>query len=279
MTAMKLFQTISPPVERRRNRIHSVAEWWAWSNGFREALPLILERARGESVKPRISRIPGLKRYDYTFSALHTHAGRSLAEALGRWAESLHHLNPRAGIWLMRDLLLPGMTSDDLRLLFTGLRDALTPNVTDNTGALYAPLGDTGGAPTDFPLHCDLYVPQRLWNVFDEVPANGRSGASLFLRTDDMLKFALESGVSPSDLRQLRDCLKTGTGDRYDAFYSLLYSDRPGFATLDRKMRASSYRIRLKRGEAYLIDDRQWMHGRTLTARSVTRNRLHRLVF
>ncbi len=276
---MKLFQSIAPPSERRSNRIHAVAEWWTWSDSFCESLPSILEMARNPSLKPRISRIPGLKRYDYTYSALHTDAGRCLAEALSPWAASLQRLKPRAGLWLMRDLMLPGMTSADLRLLFTGLRDALTPNVTDNTGALYAPLGDTGGPPTEFPLHCDLYVPQRLWNVFDDVPATGRRGASIFLRTTDLLKFADESGVSSSDQHELRAYLKPGHGDRYDAFYSLLYSDRPGFAELDKRMRAASFRIRLKRGEAYLLDDRTWMHGRTLTARSVTRNRLHRLVF
>ena len=276
---MKLFQTASPPSSRRNNRVHDVAEWWTWSDEFREALPAFVARGRSASLKPRISRIPGLKRYDYTFSALHTDAGRFQAKELEPWAASLRKLKPAGEIWLLRNLLLPGMTSDDLRRLFTGMRDALIPNVTDSAGALYAPLGDTGGAPTEFPLHCDLYVPRRLWNIFDDVPAAGGSGASIFLRTDVMLKLAFESGVSTEDLRQLRTHLKPGAGDRYDAFYSLLYSDRAGFAELDKRMRKASYRIRLQRGEAYLIDDRTWMHGRTLTSRSVTRNRLHRLVF
>ncbi len=179
----------------------------------------------------------------------------------------------------MRDLKEPGLSSHDIRLLFTGLRDAITPNTHDTRGALYAPLGDTGGDPTEFPLHCDLYAPKHLWNVFDDVAHNDRSGASIFLSTSDMLQMARESGVELSKIKQLGSFIRSGDGDHYDEFYSLLYSDAPGFPILDKRMRAASFRIRLQCGEGYLINDRIWMHGRTLTNRSVTRNRLHRLVF
>ena len=180
---------------------------------------------------------------------------------------------------LLRDLLLPGMNSDDMRLLFTGLRDALTPNIHDTNGALYAPLGHTGGAPSEFPLHCDLYVPVRLWNVFDEVPAAGRGGSSIFLRTTELMALAAQCGVPNATRIQLNDCLKIDGRDRYDEFYGLLYNDTPSSRELDRRMRSASYRIRLNRGEGYLIHDRIWMHGRTMTENTVTRNRLHRLTF
>jgi hypothetical protein len=171
------------------------------------------------------------------------------------------------------------MSSDDLRLLFAGLRDALTPDVSNHSGALYAPLGDTGGEPSEFPLHCDLYVPVRLWNLFDEVPAKGRSGSSIFLRTSDLTALATRCGVPAAIRTQIKDCLKGDGRDRYDEFYSLLYDDTPSGQELDRLMRSASYRIRLQRGEGYLIHDRLWMHGRTITEHTVTRNRLHRLTF
>jgi len=41
--------------------------------------------------------------------------------------------------------------------------------------ALYAPL--TPGNNGEFPLHCDMYIPKRLFNVFDDVPDDD-SGAS-----------------------------------------------------------------------------------------------------
>lgn len=276
---MNIFQTAPVPPSRRNNRMNSVARWWTWSDEFRSELPALISLARSFKLSPRIHRINGLKRYDYTFSFHHLPEGKKFRDRLAPWAESLQRINPDQEIWMMRGLERPGMTSQDIRIVFTGLRDALTPNIKDARGALYAPLGDTGGDPTEFPLHCDLYVPDRLWNVFDDVTLNTRSGASIFLRTADMLQMARECGVMPLDSRQLGSFLKSGGSDRYDQFYSLLYSNKPGFAKLDKRMRTASYRISLKRGEGYLINDRIWMHGRTMTSRSVTRNRLHRLVF
>lgn len=274
-----LFEPVAVPNSRCRNRIHEAASWWTWSEDFRECLPTWLHEAQGAGYRPRTARIPGLKRYDYTFSALHCESGKALSDRLAPWAENLRGVKSGTRIMLLRELLLPGMTSDDLRLLFTALRDALSPDITSPDGALYAPLGDTGGAPSEFPLHCDLYVPRRLWNVFDEVPSTGNSGASVFLRTADLARLALECGIPKRTRDALKSCLTSEGRDRYDEFYSLLYASTPESDELDRRMRAAAYRIRLKRGEGYLIDDRVWMHGRTMTERSVTRNRLHRLTF
>lgn len=276
---MNLFEPSAPPRTRARNRIHAVAIWWTWSKAFRQELPDLLEFAKAEGVAPQIAHIPGLRRYDYTFSAIHSEAGIRWADKLRPWALALDRVRTAERIILMRDLLLPRMSSADLRILFSGFRDALTPNLVDASGTLYAPLGDVGGEPTEFPLHCDLYIPQRLWNVFDDVASIGQSGSSIFLQTSEMLTLAKQSGVGPGDVRQLRDSLQVSNRDCYDEFYRLLYSNHPGFSELDRKMRTICFRIRLQRGEAYLIDDRIWMHGRTLTARSVTENRLHRLIF
>jgi alpha-ketoglutarate-dependent taurine dioxygenase len=80
-------------------------------------------------------------------------------------------------------------------------------------------------------------------------------------------------------VRELDGCLKGKEEDRYDAFYGMLYGDSAAHLLLDRRMRSACFKIRLRRGEGYLINDRRWMHGRTMTARSVTRNRLHRLTF
>jgi hypothetical protein len=279
MRTPAIFEAAASPRSRSGNRIRTAASWWTWSRAFREELPGWLESARDARCRPRTARIPGLKGYDYTFSALHGEAGRSLARKLLPWAASLQRVNPGNQIMLLRDLLVPGMNSDDMRLLFTGLRDALTPNTHDTDCALYAPLGHTGGAPSEFPLHCDLYVPVRLWNVFDEVPAAGRGGSSIFLRTSEMMVLAAQCGVPQTTRLQLKDCLKSYGHDRYDEFYGLLYNDTPSSRELDRRMRSASHRIRLNRGEGYLIHDRVWMHGRTMTENTVTRNRLHRLTF
>lgn len=279
LKAPTIFEPTTAPSSRSGNRIHAVASWWTWSNDFRRELQEWLQSSLAVNYRPRTARIPGLKRYDYTFSALHCEAGRAISKKLLPWASSLHAVKPGNRIMLLRDLLLPGMSSDHLRRLFTGLRDALTPDTVTASGALYAPLGDTGGAPSEFPLHCDLYVPVRLWNVFDEVPAAGRGGSSIFLRTSDLMALANQCGVSKATRTQIKDCLKGDERDRYDEFYRLLYEDTPSNHELDRRMRSVSYCIRLYRGEGYLIHDRLWMHGRTMTEHRVTRNRLHRLTF
>jgi hypothetical protein len=66
----------------------------------------------------------------------------------------------------------------------------------------------------------------------------------------------------------------------YTEFFNLLHGHEHSWVNeLDKKFRARQMRIKMKKGEGYLINDRMWLHGREPTALPVTKKRLHRFIF
>ena len=147
--------------------------------------------------------------------------------------------------------------------------------------ALYAPLGTTGSGAGAFPLHADLYVPEILWIIFDEVP-QGRSGASLFAPASALLGLLDQVPEIPAATRALvRACFEgPAVEDQFDTLFSLLYGGRELWRrTLRRSLRVYQVQIKLHRGQGYLLHDRAWLHGRATPRGGVAAERLHRLIF
>ena len=68
--------------------------------------------------------------------------------------------------------------------------------------------------------------------------------------------------------------------DRFnDFFYSLYARDAPWSEELSSALAAHQIMVKFQRGEGFLLNDRQWLHGRTTTSGAVHEDRLHRLVF
>jgi hypothetical protein len=134
----------------------------------------------------------------------------------------------------------------------------------------------------DFPLHCDLYIPQYLWNVYEET-APGRQGASTFLPVSILLdKLAVQVRSLPGRKReQLRKLIQVENyKDRYDALFALLYGvENSWSAELKDRMHKECMQIKFAKGQGYMIHDRSWLHGKTRTFGHVTAKRLHRLIF
>ncbi|MEJ7609069.1 MAG: hypothetical protein WKF37_23045 [Bryobacteraceae bacterium] len=67
--------------------------------------------------------------------------------------------------------------------------------------------------------------------------------------------------------------------DRYDELFDILHGVHPWSFKLRRALLASQIRIKLYRGEGYLLDDRKWLHGRDPQSTGVDTSRMHRLAF
>jgi hypothetical protein len=145
--------------------------------------------------------------------------------------------------------------------------------------AMHTSLTPTG--PCEFPLHADLYPPQLLLNIYDDVRP-GTGGASTFLRQSRLYRLLAECGV-PERLRTLIRAVLRGIPD-HDLFtlaFSLLHDEhgQPWSRALQDALARHRYMITLTRGQGYLLDDRQWLHGRDRISVPVKRSRLHRLIF
>ncbi len=128
----------------------------------------------------------------------------------------------------------------------------------------------------DFPLHSDLYPPAILFNVFDRVP-DDNSGASLFLPMKSLEQML---GRWPVAQRRLAQLLAPETNeDRYEEFYDFLHGSHPWVESVEKAMSSEQLVVRFSRGQAYMVNDRLWLHGRCAPAGRVTSARLHRLIF
>lgn len=230
---------------------------------------------------PKLVHLRRRQQYDYTYTLSHARLRdsalgcdiASLASELLRWQV------PQA-ILLFSGLVNKQIGGRTLHYILSALRDAIVDQKASPWAALYAPLGDVGEAK-EFPLHCDMYVPELLWNVFEDVPADG-SGASMFLRTEVMFDTISAMKSFPNArARKIRSCLESRqTSDRFQWLYDQLHGSwHPWTRELERHFASKRERMVFARGEGYLLHDRRWLHGRERPSGVVSTKRVHRLVF
>ena len=274
------FQRVEVPRRHRRSLVNRHARWYTWSADARRILAAW--RRGSESLDlPDLVHLDAASPYSATYGATVLElADAVLAEEVLRLARSLATLERPAHLMLLTDLFT-GLDSRSLHLLLAHFRAILAAESGDDHAALYAPLGTTGAAARGFPLHADLYRPEMLWVIFDDVPADD-SGASLFLPVASLLDLIDGLAEVPVDVRrQVRECFEAPADrDRFDELFSLLYGTTAGWCgELRERLLAAQLQIKLQRGEGYLLHDRTWLHGRTEPSGGVTAHRLHRLIF
>jgi len=270
-----LFERVDPPRSQARLPINRVAQWYSWSPEFvcaiRELRPFL--RSLPE---PTLIRVRHLTEYGDTF-----HVPAETPQILTPFVRSLSRLPRPRGIMLFTGLLDGPMDGFALRRLFALLRHSIAGILGDERFSLYAPLGDVGANAGDFALHCDLYLPELLFNVFEEVAAD-TSGTSLFLSVAHLLRIMKSLPRVPRRVMEsVADAAaKPLKRDSFDKLYGLLHGSRhPWAAELERAMSQRQERIKLNRGQGYLVHDRAWLHGREAASGGVSIRRVHRLVF
>ncbi|WP_146165956.1 hypothetical protein [Stenotrophobium rhamnosiphilum] len=181
---------------------------------------------------------------------------------------------------LFRDMFPAALDSRKMRVLFSLLRVAVTEIYGDQRASLSAPVTperkDLG-----FPLHADLFLSSKLWLIFDDVP-DDKSGASLFMSRQNLLHLLKKQPKFPvsalKDVRQLM-CGKVSR-DSFDKLFRILHGGANEWSDeLSLSLQKAAMKIRLRRGEGYLMDDRRWLHGRDAATRPVAAWRFHRLTF
>lgn len=273
---MKIFQPIAPPHKQAKHPINRHASWYTWSANFLDVCQG-LENEAHRLGQPKFIHLRGGKPYDYTFSLGKSSAlDERLVRDLNPFAEDLYNLPDSNSIILFDAMLGEHLSARGLHLLFAFFRDALASLSGNPMCALYAPLR---GTQNKFPVHSDLYVPQILFNVFDDVP-NDSSGATLFLSGEEFKQLLPTVKSLPQSVREKIVQILNGnsTEDHYDEFYRLLYLN-VWTKELMEKMKPKLLRVKLYSGQGYLIDDRAWLHGRERVKGGVSQKRLHRLIF
>lgn len=248
----QIFQKIDCPSSQKANPINETAEWFTWTVQVAEFLDRWAEIVENLE-EPKLIFTSDDEPYNYTFS-LEPQLIRdiNLHQHLDSFAQALSMTMVSDKIMLLTGLFNRDFDGRSLHFLFSCLRDKLVTYEKDPTAALYPPLGLTNEGSTcpivvDFPLHCDLYAPKFLFNVFENVP-NDDSGASLFMRTNDLLSILETMSNIPDPIKcKILNCINNDDGaDHYEEFFDLLHGyDRQYVHQLENKMLSKQKRIKL----------------------------------
>jgi hypothetical protein len=261
------------------------ASWHTWSPEFRRLLVRLADSVDPAWPAPHIQELRPGERYATTFALAPQVEGdsrwRQLQGELRRYAVSLVTMPRPSRVLLLTGLREEGTPWRALRFVLAALRRAIVEIFDDQDAAYYAPLGSTGPSAGGFAAHSDLYVPELLMNIFEDVPGDG-SGASVFISAKRFCELLRETPAVPEKIEHkvralLRDELQD---DGFEDFYRTLYGRGvPWSEPLQAALARKQTRIVMRAGDGYLIHDRLWLHGREAPSCGVSANRLHRLVF
>jgi hypothetical protein len=198
---------------------------------------------------------------------------RALADAFFEW-------EPPASAVILTGLL-DELPDGGCARLVGFLHDEIVRRTGDPNAAIAAPVGMAGAADGGFAPHADMWVPALLFNVFEAVEPGGH-GATLLLPMDEVFAIAADAGVSEEQIARMHEAIAgAGQEDYYLQFNGALYEDEhPWKDEVERRLIEASLIVALKRGQGYLANDREWLHGRTPLPRDFDReNRLFRLAY
>ena len=274
-----LFRPALAPAKHNDNPVARKGWWLTWD----ECVIEFLNDHQGEIDRlpkpPRIS-VHGCAPYDCSYSYGLSRIGKRLRARTLEFSEALFSIQVGKSLYLFTGMLNSPFTSGRLHRFMTLLRAGIAYVTGNPKSALHPPVyaerHDKG-----FPLHADLFVTDNLWLIFDRV-ASGNSGQSLFLATKKLLQIIRGLSDFPAVMRErLNQILdRRSNKDSFDEFYALLYSSRHAWCDiLASRLRQAHGKIKLDRGEGYLLNDRYWLHGRTSVNGYVSQSRFRRLVF
>lgn len=211
--------------------------------------------------------------YAYTYTA--PDINDELLGELKPFAVDLLHFHPGKRIYFATDMACGQWSHHQV---FALLRAALEEAAGDQWAALYAPLAGVGTTQGEFLLHADLYVPNVLFNVFENVPRDG-SGRSILLPIDEFLSIIDELVPHTARNRMIELLTAPLQEDAYQEFYGLLHDNHRWTTRLNRALKIRQRPILLHAHEGYLLHDRSWLHGREAPTGGVAKNRVRRLVY
>jgi hypothetical protein len=274
---MKIF---APARTRQRDGWPTPLFLTTWSSDAREFL-----QRWGSACKklraPRRIKMPAIQDYPDSdhLSLSEIGSPRLRREALA-FAEGLAQTRVRSGLVILHDLFDRAIDGHSIHALFSLLCDAFTKLQGESNACLHPPL-EPVRRDTGFPVHADLWRPEMLLHIYDDVAVD-RGGASTFLCFEDFVDALSSCASMPGAARARAIGELTGVHREfaYQRFYNLLYARRHAWhAELGTAINKRLLRLHLGRGDGYILHDRSWLHGRDPVRGAVSRWRMHRLVF
>ncbi len=200
-----------------------------------------------------------------------------------QFAESFYNYELPSGDAVILTRMLDDVGLDNGLPLIAWLRAAVAQMAGEESSAIAAPTGQSGAGDGSFSMHSDMWIPALLFNVFNHaVPSQG---ASLLLPMDDMWEIAAQSGV-PEDARQKMEAARVEAGecDYFSQFNNSLYGNHPWTPEVTRALSAAAIEVPMARGQGYFVNDREWLHGRTVLKADalpaeLKEHRLYRLAY
>lgn len=274
-----LFTEIPIPRHHRREDIAGRARWYSWSPASIRLIETNLDRITALS-DPCCISVRGCNPYSSTYSYRLSALSEPLVAFALDAAEALLRLPTGRSMRFLGGMLNPPLSSSVLHKCFALIRAGVARLKSDPRAALHPPV-KTERMDEGFLPHRDLFLTERLWLVFDDVPT-GRSGRALLLPSEVLDDAMKANHLIPSDKRRRLQILLSGRVERdcFDECYDLLHSpDNPWAVSLADAMKRGCWAIKFRRGEGYLLNDRRWLHGRTAVRGGVSETRFHRLTY
>jgi hypothetical protein len=230
--------------------------------------------------QPQFVAVRGCEPYELTYSYSLSRVPTRLAGLAIEGAEALLRHSPGRRLRFFTGLLDPPISSRILHKLFALLRAGVVVLQGDRRSALHS-AANPARSDLGFALHADLFLTERVWLVFDDVPRGG-SGKSLFLPRLSLVRtMRTIPSISDDVCRRICGLLDGGYDrDAFDESFDLLWSPRHAWTEqLRAALEAQTWAIKLRRGEGYLLSDRCWLHGRTAVRGRLSSGRFRRLVY
>lgn len=268
-----LLRDVGVPREFASMRIARSARWLTWNARFLSGLLRHAEALRRTPLRRTL--IPEQQPYPRSWNL---DIGKlPLAAAFREAAESLHHLRLGREVAFLTGML-DRLDTDLLKRAIAGLRAALVSQSEDGELAALHAAVHRSARGVGFALHADIFLPRRLMLVFDDVSSEGSQ--SLFLSRAQFQNALREARVPQRVNARLTRLLR---GDRrvdgFTEFFDLCHGDHPWVERLAPQLARRERMISLIRGQGYLFDDREWLHGRGKGTAPIRQHRFHRLVF
>jgi hypothetical protein len=276
----EIFIRVEVPRHHRQSSAAQLGEWYTWSDSFLNSLHRYLDRV-SELPKPKLVSVGACAPYDATYTYRLSALSRPLAGFALDAAHALLAARERHSLRFFSGMLTTSISSPVLHRVFALLRCGIAAILGDGRAALHSPIATKRTDHDGFLLHADLFVVDHIWLIFDEV-SPGRSGQSLFLSTEVLRSLICgERLMLPTARARILSLLMGESGgDAFDECYDLLHSERHQWArSLAASIDRRKARLKLRRGEGYLLNDRRWLHGRLPVQGNVRSSRFHRLVY
>lgn len=249
---------------------------YTWSDSFKTILIRLRENNSFTKYTPNLIYYSKPTEYNYSYT-IQGGIKNDLYNLLFPYADNLYNMKVEKEIIFFSNLIDDEVIDSSMfHILITIFKDIISNEFKSDMEALYAPL--TINNSGEFPLHCDLYIPKKLFNIFDCV-SNDFAGVSIFISMEDFFNISTRLKSLPIDFKEtVNAMLFDKENDNFNNFYSLLYRN-PWSEQLSNLLNFNALNYKFERGEGYMLNDRKWMHGRTDPKNKISNNRVHRLIF